>query len=99
MPAQPTELETYFLELVNGTRMFRWRQSKWRGYDPGVMPVVERAIVEEYQRHLEAQSWSCVALLACVALLQERRPDLSQSAAISLTIEIIRRAREADGLG
>ena len=54
---------------------------------------LDDAIAAAYRSHVEAKSWSCVALLSCVVMLQQHRPDLPQTQAIKATMEIISRVR------
>jgi hypothetical protein len=54
---------------------------------------LEQAVADVYLQHVASQSWGCVAMLACVAAIQQYRPDLSQSAAIRETMAIVHRVR------
>jgi hypothetical protein len=44
--------------------------------------------------NVEAGDWGCVALLELVGRIQAARPEMSQSAAITKAMEIIRRVRQ-----
>jgi|tagenome__1003787_1003787.scaffolds.fasta_scaffold19591422_2 hypothetical protein len=58
------------------------------------MPV-DRAIAEAYRQHLEAGDWSCVAMLDLVTRIQAAHPELSQSAAVTRVIAIIKRVQQS----
>jgi hypothetical protein len=74
------------------------RLSKWWRYGPA-MPL-DRAIADEYRARVARGDWGCTALLELVHEIQAAHPELSQSAAVTRAMEIVRRARErADGLG
>ena len=58
------------------------------------MPI-DRAIAAEYIRHLEAGDWGCVAMLDLVTRIQAAHPELSQSAAVTRAIAIIKRVQQS----
>jgi hypothetical protein len=76
--------------------MFPLLRSRLRGRLTD-MPL-DRAIAEEYLARVQAGDWSCVALLSCVATVQQYRPELSQTQAITRAMTIIKRVRD-QGIG
>jgi hypothetical protein len=59
----------------------------------------DRIIADAYRAHVEAGDWGCVTLLELVGRVQQAYPEMSQSAAITRAMAIIKRVREADGVG